>query len=244
MFRITPFRKFMILLLITASTIILSTSCYKDDDESRITIHIERYDLAGSTATVEKRFIDRILEFFSTQAEASAIWSATKVNLTLSITSDTIGKLEFTIPPAATTYTITVPSGNSTTFTVNSTWDSIYNGIQKNMGGEVKVNLLPGDQDLTIQVKPMSFISSVAAPFVGGPGLTVQWLVSGMHNSVSAYKLYRSTDPDGPYTNILTTGAGTYTDTAITVGVRYYYRVSTFGSMGESIPSDIVSGIR
>lgn len=228
--------------LTLASVAILSSGCYQDDGDSRVTIHLERYDLSSNDIPRDKRFIDRILEFFSTPAEAGAFWSNVKTNLTLTVENAIDGKLEFILPPNATAYSIVIPSGN-TTFTITSKWDSIYNGIQKNQGGEAITNLQPGEQDITIQVKPMTYIVAVTVPGAG-PGLNIQWLISGMHSSVSTYKIYRSTDPDGLYSLITTSSAGFLNDTTISNGVRYYYRISTVGTMGESIPSDAVSGIR
>jgi hypothetical protein len=74
----------MILILITASAVILSSGCYQDDGDSRVTIHLERYDLSSNDIKHDKRFIDRILELFSTPAEAGAFWSNVKTDLTIS----------------------------------------------------------------------------------------------------------------------------------------------------------------
>ncbi len=237
------FRIMAVLVVITVLGLILNTGCYQNDSDARVTIHLERYDLSSKEVQGDKRFIDRILEFFSTPAEAGAFWSNVKTNLTLTVENAIDGKLEFILPPNAASYSIVIPSG-ITTFTIISKWDSIYNGIQKNQGGELAISLQPGDQDITIQVKPMTYIVSVAAPLVGGPGLSIQWLISGMHSSVSSYKIYRSIDPNGAFTLLTSTTASSLIDTSIVVGVRYYYRVSTNGTLGESILSDIVSGIR
>nr|HPJ43243.1 hypothetical protein [Spirochaetota bacterium] len=62
----------MIILLLAAGIAITTTRCYDDKNEARVTIHLERNDLAamGIQPQPEKHFIDRVLEFFSTRAEA------------------------------------------------------------------------------------------------------------------------------------------------------------------------------
>jgi len=55
------------LFITTASAAILSTGCY-DDNEARVTIHLERNDLEALGIQPEKHFVDKVLEFFSTRA--------------------------------------------------------------------------------------------------------------------------------------------------------------------------------
>ncbi|HPS87769.1 MAG TPA: hypothetical protein PLY36_13550, partial [Spirochaetota bacterium] len=110
------------LFITTASAAILSTGCY-DDNEARVTIHLERNDLAFQKEIKQKRVIDRVLEFFSTPAYAVIGWSSEHgqySTLTLRIRSSSFSEMTYSIPQSATTYTVEVPSGKDITFEIIS----------------------------------------------------------------------------------------------------------------------------
>ncbi|PHV69198.1 hypothetical protein CS063_17165, partial [Sporanaerobium hydrogeniformans] len=58
----------------------------------------------------------------------------------------------------------------------------------------------------------------------------------------TAYTVYRSTTPDSSYTEVYSGGASTYTDTSVTEGTIYYYKM-TFTDGEESQFSNVVSVI-
>ena len=63
-------------------------------------------------------------------------------------------------------------------------------------------------------------------------------------NSVSgaeSYKIYRSTSVSGSYTFIKSTSSTYYSDSSVSSGVTYYYKVSAVNSAGESSQSSYVS---
>jgi fibronectin type 3 domain-containing protein len=67
---------------------------------------------------------------------------------------------------------------------------------------------------------------------------TVSWSeVSG----ATEYKVYRSTSSAGTYSQIGSPSSTSYTDTGLTYGETYYYRVSAFNTNGESARSPVVS---
>ena len=63
-------------------------------------------------------------------------------------------------------------------------------------------------------------------------------------SSVSGYRVYRATDPSGPFILLRSTPAGTtqFTDTAVEAGHSYFYVITAFDSANvESAPSNAVS---
>ncbi len=69
--------------------------------------------------------------------------------------------------------------------------------------------------------------------------LTVSWnAVSG----ATSYKLYRSSSESGSYSLVTTTGGNGYTDSSLSEGTTYYYKVSAVNSYGESSLSSAMSG--
>lgn len=237
----------MIILLLAAGVAITTTRCYDDDKDARVTIHLERNDLAAMGIQPKKHFIDRVLEFFSTRAEAGG-WQDIRTNdLTLTISGHSYEDKVFTLPSGTTTYSISVPPANDLTITATHEYWETYSGppdaYEKNWGGEIKIDLGPGDHEVSIQMKPMTWITNVSV----ATGLLVSWYSSSIHSSVSSYNLYRSLSIDGPYTKIYTSPSSaisSYTDTATVVGTRYYYRLSTNSTYGEGVMSDQKNQVR
>ena len=60
----------------------------------------------------------------------------------------------------------------------------------------------------------------------------------------SGYRVKRALSDAGPFVQIISLGnsAITYTDTALTTGIMYYYIVTALNASGESLPSTIASG--
>lgn len=79
---------------------------------------------------------------------------------------------------------------------------------------------------------PSAPTNLVATPGDGQVGLA--WNAS---SGATDYRVKRSTTPGGPYTQIATPAATTYTDTAVTNGTTYYYVVSATNIAGESANS-------
>ena len=93
--------------------------------------------------------------------------------------------------------------------------------------------------------------SSVTTPFPSAPaaptGLTatpsttqvaLNWAAS---IGASSYNVWRSTTPDGSYANIATGIIATFTDTNVTIGIRYYYVITAVNGAGEGTNSSQVS---
>jgi hypothetical protein len=231
-----------LIIALAAGISITTTRCYDDNDdkEARVTIHLERNDLAalGIKPQPEKHFIDRVLEFFSTPAEA-AFWSPDHLNnLTLTVSSDSFENIIFTIPANASTYSTVIPSGNNITLTITHAYFDFDSGKnQINWGGETTTNLGPGDNDISIQMKPTTWLTSIS-PSTGV--LYVNWKQdTNIYPYVSSINVYRSTSIQGPYTfRVNQSISSTYNDTSVTVGMTYYYKIRAISAYGESILSE------
>jgi len=73
--------------------------------------------------------------------------------------------------------------------------------------------------------------------------IRIEWDVSA-EEDLAGYKVYRSTSPEEKDSQIIATVSekdGYYEDTEVSIGVRYYYRISAFDDSGnESDKSDTV----
>lgn len=226
----------MIIIALVAGIALTTSRCY-DDTKARVTIHLQRNDLAYMGQPPVKHLIDKVLEFFSTRAEAVAGWDGTPGDLTLTISSSSFENMVFSIPAGATSYTATVPSTNDVTFEIIS----VYGGV-KNWGGHTTINLGPGDQDITINMIPMVNIYSSYCC------ITLQWydMVSAS-SYANGYYIYRSDNPNGPFAKIATVNdinQMSYNDSYnLVMDTTYYYKVSVFGPDGEGVQCDVVSAL-
>jgi titin len=92
----------------------------------------------------------------------------------------------------------------------------------------------------TVPTAPQSLAASY-----GDSQVSLSWAVPADDGgaTITKYLVYRATASLGPYTNIAnTTGLG-YTDTTVTNGVTYYYKVSAYNSEGEGPLTNFVSVI-
>lgn len=225
------------LFITTASAAILSTGCY-DDNEARVTIHLERNDLAFQGDLKQKRVIDRILEFFTTPAFAVAGWDSSHGELTLKIRSSSFSEMTYPIPQSATTYTVTVPAGQSITFEVISY--TTGGAVPYNWGGHKTLDIDPGEQDLTLNMIPMTLITNIPT----GSILTVYWEQPTAW--VTNYRLYRSDSPEGPYVKIGSDISSTQSSTSggtTLMGNTYYYKLSVVYNGEEGVMSAYAIGL-
>lgn len=68
----------------------------------------------------------------------------------------------------------------------------------------------------------------------GNAQVSLTWTAS---SGATSYRVKRSTNSGGPYTQIAAPGTSSYTDTGLTNGVAYYYVVSAVNTAGESANS-------
>ena len=97
----------------------------------------------------------------------------------------------------------------------------------------------PGGSDPGINIP--SAPTGLSATTVSSTSITVSW------NAVSdatGYRIYRSTDGSGPYSQVGRTwgqGSGRLEQSGLPSNTTYYYRVSTYNNSGEGALSDPVS---
>jgi len=144
----------------------------------------------------------------------SSVSLATGYNVFCSTsTSDKYTKLEGT---TSTSYTNTGLSSGTVYY---------YKVSAYNNGGES--SLSPHTYVVTIPGTP-SHISATATPF---GDITVSW--SSVFGA-TGYNVYRDTDIEGTYSNKAgTTTSLSYTNTGLSLGTTYYYKISAYNSSGE-----------
>lgn len=233
------------LLMLAVLISIFSLAGCLNNNEARVTIHIQRNDLALQQKSEQKKFfIDRILEFFSSPAYGFIPqWSDSRLSMKLVVKSSSNGEKTYNLPDAATEYSVIIESDNNVTFTITSEGDdnSGTSTMRKMWGGEAIFDISAGeDKSISIQMKPMTWIISVG----GSTDLFVSYMSTNMHSSVSNYYVYRSNNPNGLYSRITTvpTSTNPYTDSTAVSGITYYYKVSTNGTHGEGVKCDALSG--
>ena len=80
--------------------------------------------------------------------------------------------------------------------------------------------------------------SNVSASAASSSSITVSWSsVTG----ATGYKVYRSTSSSGTYSSVGDVPTTSYTNTGLTAGTTYYYKVSAYNSAGESAQSSYAS---
>jgi hypothetical protein len=86
---------------------------------------------------------------------------------------------------------------------------------------------------------PMSISSASATP---GPTVVVTWASVYSTSGVSGYRVYKSNSETGTYTqigaDITSYSTIRYTDTNVTAGSTYWYKVAAYNSVGEGDKSD------
>ena len=84
--------------------------------------------------------------------------------------------------------------------------------------------------------------SNLAITSVLSNKISLSWTDNS--NNETGFKIQRKTGPTGTYATIATTAANltAYNDTTVTDGTLYYYEVSATNAVGDSAPSNEVSG--
>ena len=228
-----------IFIITIVSAGIFNSGCYLGDDETRVTIRLQRNDLGMNYYIPEKRMIDRVLEFFSTPGYAGG-WVDERNNMVLSIISTSFDDIIINLPSGATSFTTTVPSASNVTFRITAEGDRIGDGIQKMWRREKVISLTPGDLEISISMIQMTWITGAS----GSTEMNVSWYSNPSY--VIAYKIYRSLNEFGNYEYLGTVNypSTSFQDFSALLGVTYYYRVRTVSSYGEGVMSDPVSGTR
>ena len=108
-----------------------------------------------------------------------------------------------------------------------------------------KIVMEDGNGDLTNATLHCTAPAAPAAPVVTAGNSAVSGKPMLTWNAVegaTSYKVYRAAKEDGTYGLLGSTSATSYTNTGAKEGVTYYYKVTAVNDIGESEPSNIVSG--
>ncbi|MEK7238573.1 MAG: fibronectin type III domain-containing protein, partial [Nitrospirota bacterium] len=83
--------------------------------------------------------------------------------------------------------------------------------------------------------------SGLSATAISSSQINLSWTDNS--NNETGFKIERKIDVGGIYSQIAIVGANviTYSDTGLTAGTTYYYRVSAYNSFGDSAPSNEAS---
>ena len=239
----------VVLLFTFTGLTLLSLNCYNEDD-ARVTIHLERNDLAatGIQPGSELSVIDRILNFFSTPAEATSVpqWNDDRTDLKFTVMNGKTTVMTATIPANATSYTTFIPAGYNATIiiTAKTDWLNPVGNIHNCWGGQTVTELKPGeDIEITIQMIPMTYISDVN---LGTSTIDIFWQTYQITSvkAVSGYRIYKSTEIDGDYSYLTQTtgsGFGEAYNPSNPPSSKYYYRVSCLVGSVEGVMCDPVT---
>ena len=127
---------------------------------------------------------------------------------------------------------VTTTSYTNTGLTAGTTY--YYKVSAYNSAGE-------SAQSSSVSAKPESIPATptgVSASAESSTSIKVSWSsVIG----ATGYKVYRSTSSSGTYSSVGDVTTTSYTNTGLTAGTTYYYKVSAYNSAGESAQSSSVS---
>src|SRR2546425_5567956 len=122
---------------------------------------------------------------------------------------------------------LTVKPSGSTTYTITGTSGSVSHSVN------VAVTVL------TVPSAPQNLVATT-----GNTQVTLAWSVSSSNGgaTITGYDVYRGSASNGEGTTPIATVTGTsYTDSGLTNGKTYYYKVTAINSVGESLASNEAS---
>ena len=88
---------------------------------------------------------------------------------------------------------------------------------------------------------PLAAPSAPAAAAAGSTSITVTW---GTVTGAAGYQLYRSTSSTGTYTRVYSGADPAYTNTGLTAGRAYYYKVRAYASVAGTTVYGLFSGVK
>ncbi len=169
-------------------------------------------------------------------AQVTLDWSAPSSNGGASITGYRIYR-----GTSSGTETLLVSIGNAQTYTdtaVTNGQTYFYKVKAVNSKGDSAFSNEASATSMTVPSAPQTLIATS-----GDAQITLSWSVpsSDGGTTITAYKLYRGTSSGGETLLTVLGDVLDYTDTAVTIGQTYYYKVSAVNAIGEGALSNEAS---
>jgi len=225
------------LLVVTAGALTL-VQC-DHSNMARVTIHIQNDLYAQKSESI----IDKILNLLSTKAYAFNAWTDhSPGEILLQITASGMATIETTISPMESTFTTSVPAGPDRT--IKLVYDNGGSYTPQRPYGAIKtISLDPGENDITIEMLPMTSIN--VSSYYDQAYSTIYVNLYDVQTTVAdSYNIYRSTSLNGSYDYIGNTTTNQFEDLNYEIFKTYYYKVSVMTTDGrESLQSEPSAGI-
>ncbi|MDR1221182.1 MAG: fibronectin type III domain-containing protein [Treponema sp.] len=230
--------------LTTTPASVTGTS-YTDTGLSSNTTYYYKVAAANSGGTSEQSFAVSVATLLAPPSSPPSSVSAVGASSTsITINWDAAsGAEEYYIYRSLTEYgaysklTTTPVSVTGTSYTDTGLSSGItyyYKVAAYNSGGTSEQSV--ADSATTLLAPP----SSVSATAASSSSITVSW--SSVSNA-TRYYIYRSTSAEGSYTQLTYTTSFSYTDTALSSGATYYYKVAAYSNYSSGEQSVAVSAI-
>jgi len=185
-----------------------------------------------------------------TGPQSNAVSALTRPDIPDGVTATAVSSSSITVSWSAVTgatgYRIYHSTSSSGTFSEAGTSTTISftdTGLTASTAYYYKVAAYNsgGTGEQSSVVSAVTFIGTptgVTAAVASSSSITVSWNAVA---SATGYRIYRSTSSGGTYIEVGTSTTTSFTDTGLTVGTTYYYKVSAENSDGRGEQSSVVS---
>jgi uncharacterized protein (TIGR02145 family)/uncharacterized repeat protein (TIGR02543 family) len=199
------------------------------------------YHTANSSYTVNGNvtlYAKWIASVPNTPTNVSAtVASSSSITVSWSTVSGATGYYVYRSTSPSGTYSYAT-STSSTSFTnsgLSSGTTYYYKVSAYNSGGESSQSSYVSATTILAAPNTPTNVSATAA---SSSSITVSWSAV---SEATGYRVYRSTSASGTYTNLTSTASTSFTNTGLSSGTTYYYKVSAYNNGGESSQSSYVS---
>ena len=214
------------------------------------TISASGFSSSSFPGDLRNKYLDEGIGTYSRISGSSTTWTGTVPGIPGGVSAMTADfssiNVRWSSVPGATGYVIfrsTSPTGyfssvgnsSTTSFSdigLNPSTTYHYKIAASNSGGT-------GEQSSTTSTTTRSGTpEDVTAETASSTSITIRWsAVSG----ATGYRIYRSTSDTGTFTEVGTSTTTSYTNTGLTAGTNYFYKVAAYNSGGQGVQSNAVN---